>query len=61
MRAFHRLPGRSDIAEATLELCARTGHSAQGKEIYKLHRSSLATSEHKKVTDAVRKAASTLG
>jgi hypothetical protein len=61
MRAFHQLPVRSDIAEATIELCARAGLSAQGKEIYKLHRSALATSEHKKVTDAVRKAAAALG
>jgi hypothetical protein len=61
MRAFRYSPTRPDVAEHVLQLCRRVGRVVEGKEVYKVHRSALATEEHKKVSEGVRKAASALG
>jgi DNA-binding SARP family transcriptional activator len=61
MRAFRQSPSRPDVAEHVLQLCRQVGRVVEGKEVYRHHRSALATEEHKKVSEGVRKAAAALG
>lgn len=61
MRAFRQSPARADVAEHVLQLCRQVGRVVEGKEVYRHHRSALATEEHRKVSEGVRKAAAALG